>query len=127
MQVIKNIPIEDLRLKCVDLLSKTFLQLRQNPTEDDIVSLAVILAEDLKEDFDKLHWIDIQKAFRQGIRNTDEFVVGVKTWYKWIKAHRQLIWSNEDKEIQYVDKRLQYRFRNNNKTQLIGNIKQLKQ
>ena len=54
MQVIKNIPIEDLRLKCVDLLSKTFLQLRQNPTEDDIVSLAVILAEDLKEDFDKL-------------------------------------------------------------------------
>ena len=107
--IIKEIEIQDLRTKCVDLLSKTFLQLRQNPTEDDIVSLAVILAEDLKEDFEKLHWIDIEKAFREGIRNTDDFVIGVKTWYRWIKRHRQIIWDNVGKEPERMDKRLRYR------------------
>ena len=125
--IIKEIEIQELRTKCVDLLSKTFLQLRQNPTEDDIVSLAVILAEDLKEDFEKLHWMDIEKAFREGIRNTDEFVVGVKTWYRWIKRHRQIIWNNVGKEPQQIDKRLKYRSKIGTGLKSIGNqIKQLK-
>ena len=90
--IIKEIQIEELRTKCVDLLSKTFLELRQNPTEEDIVSLAIILADDLKDDFEKLYFEDIEKAFREGVRKTDDFVIGVKTWYRWIKKHRELIW-----------------------------------
>ena len=124
---IKELQIEELRGKCVDLLSKTFLQLRQNPTEDDIVSLAVILAEDLKEDFEKLEFEDIEQAFRIGIRNTDDFVVGVKTWYRWIKKHRDLIWQNADKEPQQIDKRLRYRSRIGTGMKSISNqIKQIK-
>ena len=109
--IIKEIQIEELRTKCVDLLSKTFLELRQNPTEEDIVSLAIILADDLKDDFEKLYFEDIEKAFREGVRKTDDFVIGVKTWYRWIKKHRDLIWQNSDKEPTHIDKRLKYRSR----------------
>tara|TARA_R100000353_G_scaffold170690_1_gene134590 strand:+ start:25001 stop:25390 length:390 start_codon:yes stop_codon:yes gene_type:complete len=107
--IIKDISIENLRNYSVEILSSTFLQLRQNVTEEDIVALSLILAEDLKEDFSKLHIEDINKAFRLGIRNTDDFLIGPKVWYKWIKKHRDLIWSEQYKEIQYQDKRLNYR------------------
>ena len=107
--IIKDISIENLRNYSVEILSSTFLQLRQNVTEEDIVALSLILAEDLKEDFSKLHIEDINKAFRLGIRNTDDFLIGPKVWYKWIKKHRDLIWSEQYKEVQYQDKRLNYR------------------
>ena len=123
--IIKKHTIEEIREFSVDLLSKTFLQLRQNPTEDDIVSLAIILAEDLKEDFEKLEFQDIEQAFRLGIRNTDDFVVGVKTWYRWIKRHRQVIWDNESIEPERQDKRLKYRSRKGTGMKQID-IKQIK-
>ena len=50
--MIKNISIEELRTRSLEILSKTFLELRQDKvTEDDIVSLSLILADDLKRDF----------------------------------------------------------------------------
>ena len=50
--MIKDIPIEDLRAFSVEILSRTFLELRQHSiSEDDIVSLSLILAEDLQKDF----------------------------------------------------------------------------
>ena len=36
----------------------------------------------------------------------------VKTYYHWIKSHRQIIWDNESKEPERKDKRLKYRSRN---------------
>ena len=107
--IIKDLSIAEVRNYSLEILSSTFLQLRQNVSEDDIVALSLILAEDLKEDFPKLYIEDINKAFRQGIRNTDDFLIGPKVWYKWIKKHRDLIWSESSKEIQYQDKRLNYR------------------
>lgn len=107
--IIKDLSIAEVRNYSLEILSSTFLQLRQNVSEDDIVALSLILAEDLKEDFPKLYIEDINKAFRQGIRNTDDFLIGPKVWYKWIKKHRDLIWSESSKEIEYQDKRLNYR------------------
>tara|TARA_Y100000004_G_scaffold126789_1_gene142726 strand:- start:3331 stop:3717 length:387 start_codon:yes stop_codon:yes gene_type:complete len=107
--MIKDLSIAEVRNYSLEILSSTFLQLRQNVSEDDIVALSLILAEDLKEDFPKLYIEDINKAFRQGIRNTDDFLIGPKVWYKWIKKHRDLIWSESSKEVQYQDKRLNYR------------------
>lgn len=107
--MIKDLSIAEVRNYSLEILSSTFLQLRQNVSEDDIVALSLILAEDLKEDFPKLYIEDINKAFRQGIRNTDDFLIGPKVWYKWIKKHRDLIWSESSKEVEYQDKRLNYR------------------
>lgn len=124
---IKEIEIERLREFSCDLLSRTYMELGQRPSEEDIVTFAVILAEDLKEDFSNLELPDIQAAFRQGIRNTDDFHITVKTYYKWIKAHRQIIWNNINTEPERMDKRLRYRSRNGTGLKKIETQKQFNQ
>ena len=94
--MIKNMPIQDLRSYSVEILSRTFLELRQHSiSEDDIVSLSLILAEDLQKDFKNLEIVDIKEAFRKGIRETEDFLIGPKIWYKWIKKYRNLLWDAE--------------------------------
>ena len=93
--MIKNTPIEALRSHAVEILSKAYLELGQNPTEDTIVSLSLILAEDLQKDFKNLEIEDIKASFRRGIRETDSFHITVKTYYKWIKTYRNLLWDAE--------------------------------
>ena len=44
---------KDLTLKCVDLISKTFVELGQTKGEEDIVILSQSLADDLLKDFAK--------------------------------------------------------------------------
>jgi hypothetical protein len=109
--MIKNIAIEDLRSEAVDIMNKAYLELGQNPSEDTIVSFAYILADDLKRDFHNMELKDIWEAFRNGVRETTEYHITVKTYYKWIKSHRQIIWDNEKIEPNMQDKRLRYRSR----------------
>jgi len=109
--MIKNIAIEELRTQAVDIMSKAYLELGQNPSEDTIVSFAYILADDLKRDFHNMELKDIWESFRNGVRETTEYHITVKTYYKWIKSHRQIIWDNETVEEHLQDKRLQYRSR----------------
>ncbi len=107
---IREIEKHKLTLNCTDLLSKTYWELGQRSNDEDIANLARSLATDLKIDFGDLEFQDIEQAFRQGIRNTDEFHLTVKVYYKWIKSHQQLIWNEENKN-QFIDKRLSYRSR----------------
>ena len=109
--MIKDIEIKELELMCVDLISKTLVELGQIKDEKHIVILAKSLAYDVKEDFKNLTFEDIVQAFRQGVRNTDSFVLNVQNYYKWIKDHRQLIWNESSKEPERQDKRLVYRSR----------------
>ncbi len=111
--VIKEIEISQLKLNCLDLITKTFVELGQVKDDKTLAILAQTLASDLLEDFANLTFEDIQQAFRQGIRNTDRFVLNVQTYYLWIKAHRQLIWNESSKEPEQQDKRLRYRSRKN--------------
>lgn len=113
MKTIKEIEIKELKLLCVDLVSKTLVELGQTKTDKEIVILATSLAEDVKEDFGNLYFLDIQKSFREGVRRTELFALNVKTYYHWIKRHRDLIWQNESKEETQRDKRLKYRSRKN--------------
>lgn len=124
---IKDYEIQELTLKCVGLISKTLVELGQVKDEKHIVILSSSLANDLIEDFKNLDFQDIEQAFRQGIRNTDRFVLNVQTYYIWIKAHRQLIWNEASKEPERQDKRLKYRNRKGTGLQSISNkIKQIK-
>ena len=106
---IKEYEIQELTLKCVELVSKTLVELGQVKDEKHIVILSSSLANDLKEDFSNLYFEDVQQSFRQGVRNTDKFVLNVQTYYLWIKAQRQLIWNEASKEPERQDKRLTYR------------------
>ena len=106
---IKEIENSQLKLKCLDLITKTFVELGQVKDDKTLAILAQTLATDLLEDFPNLTFEDIQASFRQGVRNSDRFVLNVQTYYLWIKAHRAIIWNNEGKE--HTDKRLRYRSR----------------
>ena len=117
---IKEIEISQLKLKCLDLITKTFVELGQVKDDKTLAILAQTLATDLLEDFANLTFEDIEQSFRQGIRNTDRFVLNVQTYYLWIKAHRQLIWNESSKEPERKDKRLRYRSRKNTRPKIIG-------
>ena len=127
MKYIEQENKKELTLKCVDLISKTFVELGQTKSEQDIVILAQSLADDLFRDFPNLTFIDIENGFRDGVRNTDLFALNVKTYYRWIKSHRQLIWDNDSIEEAQRDKRLSYRSRAGTGMKSIGTLKQLKQ
>jgi hypothetical protein len=122
---IKEIEKKELLILCNDLLFKTIIELGQNKDANWFLVMSNSLANDLIEDFPNLDFQDIIMSFRQGVRADEaKFVVNVQTYYSWIKQHRQLIWDNESKEPERVDKRLKYRSRKN--TGLIG-IKKLLQ
>lgn len=113
--MIKKLPIEDLRSYAVEILSRTFLELGQNPSEDTIVSMSLILAEDLQKDFKNLDINDIQEAFKRGVRETEDFHITVKTYYKWIKKYRDLLWDAEYQvTTQGTDPKLVPLYKNNN-------------
>tara|TARA_R110002020_G_scaffold432108_1_gene642169 strand:+ start:376 stop:753 length:378 start_codon:yes stop_codon:yes gene_type:complete len=125
--MIKDIDIKELELMCVDLISKTLVELGQLKDEKHIVILAKSLAYDVKEDFKNLYFEDIVQSFRQGVRGTDSFVLNVQNYYKWIKEHRQLIWNESSKEPERQDKRLKYRSRKGTGLKIMNKeIKKLK-
>ena len=124
--MIEEIELKELTLLCVELVSRTLVELGQVKDEKHIVVLSQSLANDLKEDFNKLNFEDIQQSFRQGVRNTDRFVLNVQTYYVWIKSHRQLIWNESSKEPERQDKRLRYRSRKGTGLKRIDQLKQLK-
>ena len=108
--MIKKISESELTKMCVELLSKTYLDLGQHNVDAKTkVLMAQSLAYDLKKSFKNLLWIDIKQAFWNGVRNTDDFSINAKTYYKWIKIWRSIIWNNEDIPEQQKDKRLSYR------------------
>ena len=92
MRQIKQEEKKPLTLKCVDLISKTLVELGQTKSEQEIVILAQSLSNDLFRNFSNLMFIDIENAFSNGVRNTDLFALNVKTYYRWIKIWRQIIW-----------------------------------
>ena len=87
--------MKELTKKCIGLISSSLVQLGQTKTDKDILILASTLAEDLVRDFPRMEWKDIEEAFRTGIRETDEFHLSVKTYYKWIKHQKKIIYEDE--------------------------------
>mgnify|MGYP003110652911 FL=1 len=124
MKMIKDIDDKQLTIMCNELIFKTLVELGQSKDEKWHLTMSVSLANDLKQDFEKLNFEDIIQSFRQGVRNTDKFVFNVQTYYSWIKAHRQLIWDNTAVDTHRQDKRLKYRTGSGIKQ--ISNIKTLK-
>ena len=109
--------MKELTKKCIGLISSTLVQLGQTKTDKDILILASTLAEDLVRDWKMLSWKDVEESFRSGIRESEEFALNVKTYYKWLRTHKKLIdedvYKQNNLESYTVDKRLKYRSKNN--------------
>ena len=124
--MIKNIAIEDIRSEALKIMRNTYTELGQSPDALKLTSISYSLAEDLIRDFSKMEMRDIWEAFRIGVRQSEVFHITVKSYYKWIKDHRQIIWDNETIEPNMQDKRLNYRTRQGTGMKRI-NIKDIKQ
>ena len=120
--------MKELTKKCIGLISKTLVELGQTKSDKDILILATTLAEDLVRDWKMMRWDDIEESFRTGIRESDEFHLSVKTYYKWIRAQKKLIdedtWAKNNQE-QYT-KRRELTYRKKNGTGLLTIQKLLK-
>tara|TARA_Y100001937_G_scaffold107457_1_gene150135 strand:+ start:271 stop:627 length:357 start_codon:yes stop_codon:yes gene_type:complete len=108
--MIKKISEAELTKMCVELLSKTYLDLGQHNIDAKTkVLMAQSLASDLKKSFSSLLWRDVEMSFWNGVRNTEDFSINAKTYYKWLKLWRSIIWNNEGVADHQKDKRLAYR------------------
>ena len=95
MTPIKTIQRKDLKLKCVDLLSKTYIELGQKPDHETIVVLATSLADDLSRTYKNFYYEDALEAFRLGVRSPikgDFIHLNVQTYMRWLRSYKQLIW-----------------------------------
>ena len=124
--IIKQLEKNDLTLKCLDLITKTFVELGQVKDDKTLAILAQTLCTDLLEDFPNETFETIIHSFRRGVRDTGRFVLNVQTYYTWIETHQQLIWNEASKEPERQDKRLKYRNRKGTGLQSITNIKLIK-
>ena len=106
--MIKNIAIEEIRSEALNIMRNTYIELGQSPDALKLTSISYSLADDLSRDFKKMEMRDIWEAFRIGVRQTEVFHITVKSYYKWIEDHRQIIWDNERIEPNMQDKRLNY-------------------
>ena len=114
---IKEYKIKELTLKCVELISKTLVELGQVKDEKHIVVLSQSLANDLKRDFKELWIEDIIESFRKGVRETNLYVLNVQTYYTWIRTQRTFIWNFEHdrKHKSSFPKKNLLEYRNNQK------------
>tara|TARA_R110002020_G_C16287613_1_gene772207 strand:+ start:342 stop:731 length:390 start_codon:yes stop_codon:yes gene_type:complete len=99
--MISKLTDKELTELCVHLLSKTYLDLGQHNIDAKMkVLMAQSLCYDLKHSFSNLLWKDIQNSFWYGVRNSEEFNLNAKTWTKWIKSWRKIIWdANYEVEV----------------------------
>ena len=94
--MIKLLKRDELEDKCLDLLSKTYIQLGQHNVDAETkVIMAQSLADDLSKIYKNFYFEDAENAFHLGIRSPqkENFIhLNVPTYMKWLRKHKELIW-----------------------------------
>ena len=101
-----------LKREAVDILSRTYLEIGQKPSVEDIVTMANILVDDLANNtqFSTMTMEDVSRAFREGVRAGDEASVflNVRTWNIWLreekkKVAKKVIEMHKQHELEYLE------------------------
>ena len=101
-----------LKEEAVDILSRTYLEIGQKPSVEDIVTMANILVDDLANNtqFSTMKMEDVARGFREGVRAGDEASVflNVRTWNIWLrnekkKVAKKVIEFHKKQEIEYIE------------------------
>lgn len=102
--------INGLKAEAVDILSRTYFEIGQRPTAEDVVAMANTLVDDLSTNpkFSTMTMEDVAAAFKKGVRNGDEASVflNVRTWNIWLRAEKKIvakrvIKENQQKQLEY--------------------------
>ena len=101
-----------LKEEAVDVLSRTFFEIQQKPSVEDIIALANILIDDLVNNtkFSTMTMEDVQRAFSIGVRSGDSASVflNVRTWNIWLRKEKEnvskkVIEAYKQNEIEYIE------------------------
>tara|TARA_R110000751_G_scaffold193914_2_gene299374 strand:+ start:311 stop:664 length:354 start_codon:yes stop_codon:yes gene_type:complete len=82
----------NLEEKCLELISRTLVDLGQVKPADEKVVLAKRLSQILITRYSKLSWQAVEQAFDDGVLDSDEFHLCGKTMSKWLYRIKKMIW-----------------------------------
>ena len=94
MKTLKQENIEELKLKVLDLISKTGVEIGHKTDRQTLATLSKVFALDLIQEkrFGNMTFNQIVDAFHQGVRfGKDEPFLNIRTFYKWTYAHKKTI------------------------------------
>ena len=94
MKALKQENLEELKTKVLDLIAKTSVEIGQKPDRQTMASLSKIFAQDLIQEkrFGNMTFNQIEDAFHLGVRfGKDEPFLNIRTFYKWVYAHKKVI------------------------------------
>ena len=81
---------KQLKLDCVDILSKCYVMIGQKPDSQQVVVMAQLLYDDLIHRYSRMDIDEVRFALEQGIRNAGtSCFINVNSWNEWIKNHRK--------------------------------------
>jgi hypothetical protein len=92
MKPLKQENLEELKLKVLDLISKTGVEIGHKTDRQTLASLSKIFALDLIQEkrFGNMTFNQIVDAFRLGVRFGDaEPFLNIRTFYKWVYQHKK--------------------------------------
>ena len=81
---------KQLKIDCVDLLSKFYLELGQKPDTEQVVLMAQLLYHDLVRYYGGMTIEEVKFAIEQGIRNSENGnFVNVRNFNIWLKEYKK--------------------------------------
>ena len=92
MKPLKQEKVEELKLKVLDLVAKTSVEIGHKTDPQTLASLSKIFALDLIKEkrFGNMTFNQVQDAFRLGVRfGKDEPFLNIRTFYKWVYQHKK--------------------------------------
>ena len=94
MNPLKQENLQELTAKVLDLIAQTSVEIGHKTDPQTMASLSKIFASDLIRErrFGKMTFNQVQDAFHLGVRfGKDEPFLNIRTFYKWVYAHKKVI------------------------------------
>ena len=94
MKALKQENLEELKVKVLDLIAKTSVEIGQKPDRQTMAGLSKVFAQDLIQEkrFGNMTFNQIEDAFRLGVRfGIEEPFLNIRTFYRWTYEHKKVI------------------------------------
>ena len=94
MKTLNSENLQELTKKVLDLIALTSVEIGHRTDAKTLASLSKIFATDLIQEkrFGKMTFNQVKDSFRLGVRfGKDEPFLNIRTFYKWVYAHKKVI------------------------------------
>ena len=82
---------KELKIECVDILSKGYTMLGQKPDTKQVVVMASLLFGDLIVNYSSMTMEEVRFAIEKGIRDGEDTscFINTRSWNVWLKQHKK--------------------------------------